>query len=65
MVSERLPGADCHQQQGPAWRRIIALVHESMFGILSEIAWQRVFEETVEQGWREIRTWLEKDTLVI
>lgn len=33
LVSERLPGADCHQQQGPAWRRIITLVHESMFRI--------------------------------
>ena len=31
----------------------------------SEIAWQRVFEETAEQGWKERRIWIEKDTLVI
>lgn len=31
----------------------------------SEIAWQRVFEETVEQGSKEVRMWLENDTLVI
>lgn len=31
----------------------------------SEIAWQRVFEETAEQGWKARRIWIEKDTPVI
>ena len=40
------------------------ILHFSVYNT-SEIAWQRVFEETAEQGWKQIRISLEKDTLVI